>query len=226
MRRKLKDQLMRLSFGELTPEEAGVVQREAAGDPESRQMMRDCQSMRSDLGLLKNIPPDQLSTERLKQAILAKGLEPAPSTGSSFGWVWMPVTVALIAFSMATWNGQGPRVPVGGNIEKRLPSASGSPIFIAPRLEAMNEASNVTTADSSSTFTITAVDAPEAVAIAHTGQSARRVEPPMPITDGSQIALVIPDREPLVMIASDSDDDTGAKKATEVDSANDVLISG
>src|SRR5438128_37793 len=100
MRRKLEDKLLMLSFGDLTPEEARQVQSEAAGDPEAQKILQEYQAIRSNLKLLKDVPEDQISAERLRFAILEKGLE-RKSAPSPYGWLWMPAAVALFAFSLA-----------------------------------------------------------------------------------------------------------------------------
>ncbi|MFZ4509177.1 MAG: hypothetical protein ACOYON_15935 [Fimbriimonas sp.] len=45
---------------------------------------------------LREIPEDQISTERLRDAILSSGLRPEP-VAPRWGWLWMPLTAAMAA---------------------------------------------------------------------------------------------------------------------------------
>ena len=103
MNGKFEEKLLRLAYGETTPKESAAIERQAQADPEAARTLAEYRQMRTDLDLLSEIPPDQFSKERLRDAILGQGLKPLPMpTSSRWGWTWMPISAFAIAFGWLT----------------------------------------------------------------------------------------------------------------------------
>ncbi len=103
MNGRFEERLARLAFGDITPEEARELEREATRNPEVARVLSEYRAMRDGLrGLSETVPPDQMSKERLRDAILAQGLRPVaePKNANPFGWLWMPVAAGALAFAM------------------------------------------------------------------------------------------------------------------------------
>ncbi len=100
MERNYEDKLMELAFGELNPEEAARLDARVEAEPLVARDLAFTRLMREDLlSLADDVPPDQLSKERLRQAILANGLHPAPLRRSlGLGWLWAPTAAFAAAF--------------------------------------------------------------------------------------------------------------------------------
>lgn len=94
--KKKNDDLLRLAFGELSAEEARAVEAHAAADPSARRELQACQDLRASLQHLPPPPPDNLSAERLRAAILDRELG-ARKPGFSWSWSWAPYALAAIA---------------------------------------------------------------------------------------------------------------------------------
>lgn len=99
--------MAQLAFGDLSPKEAAELERQAQQDPEAARRLNEYRAMRSSLrGLSESVPPDQLSKERLRAAILAGGLQSQrePETARR-NWLWMPVMAAAASYVVLTlWN--------------------------------------------------------------------------------------------------------------------------
>lgn len=105
MNGKFEERLARLAFGDLTPEEARKLEQDAVGNPEASRVLMEYQAMRDGLrGLGADVPADQMSKERLRDAILGQGLRPAPAEPARNGltWLWMPTVACAIAFGIFT----------------------------------------------------------------------------------------------------------------------------
>lgn len=98
------ESIIALAFGELTEAEATKLKAEIAGNEESRELLAGYAAMKEDLKRLE-VPPHQLSTERLRDAILGQGLKPKPV----FPWklAWMPVAAAAVAVLASQFMGSG-----------------------------------------------------------------------------------------------------------------------
>ena len=112
MNGKLEEQLAQLAFGDLTPDEAARIEAQVKGDPEALRALNTYHGMRSELRGLRDVPADQMSNERLRDAILAQGLKPKPVAGKSiWGWGWMPVAAGALAVAMMMVRGGGTPEP-------------------------------------------------------------------------------------------------------------------
>ncbi len=228
MKRKLEDQLIRLSFGDLSKEEADRIRAEVRGDAEATRMLDELQGLKSDLRSLKDVPPDQLSTERLRHAILNQGLKPKKTMGPIVGWLWAPATVMLLVFSVSLMRLRlsEPRLPHVGGIN--APAPRHNPVVTPSQ---GTQSTGDAAAQDDESFVDDSSSDYRPVARAHPSSSRiKRIEGaiqsgiPDKTDPGDDVAMT--PSSPLVLIATDSDNDTGAKRATEVDSPTDVLISG
>ncbi|CAN5617129.1 hypothetical protein BH11ARM2_BH11ARM2_25900 [soil metagenome] len=95
-----EDRLVRFAFGDVDERERAEIEAMVANDPEAKRTVEQYRSMRHDFSRLKEVPEDQLSRERLRDAILARGLrtDAAPER-SKFGWAWMPLAACVLAFA-------------------------------------------------------------------------------------------------------------------------------
>jgi hypothetical protein len=110
MNGKFEEKLAELAFGDLSPEDAKRIEAQAMADPEAARALIEFRTMRSGLKDLHDVPEDQMSKERLRDAILAQGLKPQPERSPSpFGWLWMPATAAVLAAAFMLMRG-GPSV--------------------------------------------------------------------------------------------------------------------
>lgn len=108
MNRKLEDKLVDLAFGELTPEDAVRVEAATARDHQAAHLLSAYRDLKGDLKLLADIPEPQISTDRLRDAILSSGLQQAPkeTPANSRRWLWMPAGACVLAFAAVMLRGQ------------------------------------------------------------------------------------------------------------------------
>lgn len=108
MERNYEDKLMDLAFGELNPEEAARLEARMEAEPNAARDLAFTRTMREDLlALSRDVPADQLSKERLRQAILGNGLHPMPMRRPlGLGWLWAPATAFVAAFVLVLLRSQ------------------------------------------------------------------------------------------------------------------------
>ncbi|RYG39508.1 hypothetical protein EON81_00715 [bacterium] len=95
-----EDRLVRFAFGDVNEQEQTEIEALIARDPDARRTVDQYAAMRSDFGRLREVPEDQMSRERLRDAILARGLKSeAEPEKSRWGWMWMPVAACTLAFA-------------------------------------------------------------------------------------------------------------------------------
>lgn len=253
MKRKTEDQILQLAFEEMTPELAAAYERDALLDPEASCALADYRQIKADLRMLADIPPDQLSKERLREAILDRGLKPKPVRRTS--WAWMPMTAAAVAAAafllrphppVSTRVAIGPRQNIFSIPKVATPGDSAVAGRVAP--PASSEEIDVPTAamraaiyDPSSRHSSTrrhhlrtdiqigTGDMKEFDLTANISPQSS-VTPPTGKTSSpsgadSQPAASTPSA-PIVLIDSEKDGSTGASKATEVNSTSNVVVGG
>jgi hypothetical protein len=128
MNRKFEDNLLRLAFEEISPEEAAELEREARQDPDALLALTQYRSLRAGLKDLAEIPAEQLSKERLRDAILARGLEHKKAPQRGIGWAWMPLTAAALAVVFMNFR---PHAPV----DPRVMASRTPNLFQIPRID-------------------------------------------------------------------------------------------
>lgn len=242
MNKKLEEKLVMLAFGDMSPEETERLEREVAGNREAMMVLDDYRGMRTGLKAIGEIPEHQLSTERLRHAVLNRGLK--PKSRPQLGWLWMPTTAAVLAFGVFFFQHR-PQTGTPGSFALGIDSSSVAPSTIdepgdafalatasgqissvAPPAPAVTLVSHVTrhrtrNADSSHVADLMArVSAEfdnELMASANTTvpSSALASNETKPVSEA-----------PIVLIDSTRDAQTGAQKATEVDSASNVIVGG
>jgi hypothetical protein len=89
-------------FGELTDSEMSRLSRKIQHDPAAQVELKSYEEVARSLNLLREVPPDQLSKDRLRHAILERGLSPALEPEPRRNWIWMPVSAFLLALLLVT----------------------------------------------------------------------------------------------------------------------------
>jgi hypothetical protein len=207
---------------------------------------------------MADIPEHQLSTERLRHAILNQGLKPKPAR-RQIGWLWMPATAMVLAFSIAIIrNMNSSALPqVGGPVADNRLSTDGSnlpdSVVAEPRLE--NAFAFATASGEIISVEKKAASAAKPSVHRRTHREAASDEgaqleelkdaikkefenmastPPVAVKalaasepkPAAKRSAVVAEEAPIVIIDSTKDKTTGAQRATEVDSASNVLVGG
>lgn len=233
MNRHDEERIAMLAFGELEGTELAKVQELVQRDSEAAKLLAKYEGMRSDLRLLRDVPPEQLSTDRMRDAILGQGLKPE-RTRNWFGWVWIPAGAAAFAFFATVMLRQGPdgSGQPTALIENSRPTYVSD--FVVPKFgeslsepdwfaDAIGDAAPAVAETSTKT-------APVAIrrtitrrnALSKSGSSR---------SGGLQYAVAEPSRPyegaPVVVISSERDSETGVRRAFEIDAEGmqDVLVS-
>lgn len=127
------DQLLNCAFGDITPDEAMRIEADAARNAELRERLDSYQNLRAGLRALGDKVPDhQLSNERLRDAILARGLSTTARPISSPRWwqmAWMPIAAAAIAAVVFMAK---PNRPVTPSVAIK----QGDNLFVVPTIDA------------------------------------------------------------------------------------------
>lgn len=228
-----------LAFGDLTESEAAQVRAMAEGDPEAAQALRTYESMRSDLRSMSGaVPADQLSKERLQDAILKRGLNPQPQPRRWLGWVMAPAAMTVIFALVLAFQMERQPTPVVYNDEP-LPEASPLAREDTPTLKA----------DPGQTVSIEKLaleDEPETISVEKPVVSTvKKSTPKKRPSNGTRVAKLdkpaveraveapkpsfatIPtsmDAPKIVLIQNDKDMTTGALKAVETEAYSGVLV--
>lgn len=108
MAKKREEELIDLVFGDLPQDRADRLHQAIDQDPELRRAYDCYQEMREDLASLREVPDDQLSVERLRHAILARGLEERKSRRLLPSWTWMPASSMALAAVLVAARGWMP----------------------------------------------------------------------------------------------------------------------
>ncbi|HVT13515.1 MAG TPA: hypothetical protein VHE55_14720 [Fimbriimonadaceae bacterium] len=250
MNKKLEDKLAMLAFGDLSPEETARLEQEVAGDPKAVMVLREYRDMRNGLKALHDIPEHQLSTERLRHAVLNQGLK--PKTRPQLGWLWMPAVAAVFMFGVVFVRNMHQQSPLAG-VGSGASFAQSNPTPVAMN-EPMGDPFEYATANGDVLSVAATRPAPKVMA-ASNHVSRHRSDSRLISDLKAQVAMEFdnvyqadivpqprvssvasrskPERETassapstIVMIGTSKDANTGAQKATEVDSAGDVIVGG
>jgi hypothetical protein len=110
MKHRYEEDLIRLAFGELQGPEEERARSLVREDARAEELYRQYCDIREGLGQLPT-PDHQLSTERLRHAILDRGLAPE-RRGIGWRWSWAPglatIAVAALFLRLQPWNPVGP----------------------------------------------------------------------------------------------------------------------
>ena len=86
MRKRFEEELAQLAFGDLSSDRAAELRARADADPDAAQTFDTYCRMKEELrSLAVDVPAEQLSTERLRDAILKRGLTEKPMARTP-GW--------------------------------------------------------------------------------------------------------------------------------------------
>lgn len=99
MNRRNEEKLINLAFGELSQEEAAALQAQMSADPKTARLLSDYRQIKTDLPRLNDIPEMQLSGDRLRDAILQRGLKKT-NRWPLLGWMVAPGLAALLAVAL------------------------------------------------------------------------------------------------------------------------------
>jgi hypothetical protein len=106
-----------LAFGEFSETEAAELETLAGADPIAAKQLQELRCLKSDLKALSEIPPHQLSNDRLRDAILGQGLK--PKSVFDWSWIWMPALSCVL---------------VGGLMFGLRHRPTGDPGFVSPQV--------------------------------------------------------------------------------------------
>jgi hypothetical protein len=260
MNRKYEDQLIELAFGDMTPEEARRLEEQALADPEAARALQTYRDVRDGLRAMAVVPEHQLSNERLRDAILARGLDNKKKE-SSRTWWWMPVGAMAMAFALVFMRNNtatnDPQVMVVQSTPKTTVAKNESAAATNPVAAAIQTKSVSTEPEPKPAEPLTVVSPEPEVrtVVRYVERPVYRVrevvrEVPKPTRPKAEVSVdkgasavvamtkptdlppVLPDEladktaQPIVLIASEQDAQTGAQVATEVDNASNVLVGG
>lgn len=250
MNRRFEDKLAELAFGDLSPEEAAKLEREMGADPKAMAALSTYREMREGLKGLSEVPEDQLSRERLRDAILTQGLKPAPVPApANRSWLWMPATACLLGFALmvslnfARKPHRDTQIVLGGRLPGlalethkeplALSGPSGQSPTFGPFLQKPTVVAKAPAEErhdpNEADVRLTANND-----LADSAYDPDLGNPPAP--DPRDASLQTPSKAtvqadaagsgPIVLIGPDTDQQTGACKATEVGNSSNVLVGG
>ncbi|MBS1718171.1 MAG: hypothetical protein JSS72_10625 [Armatimonadetes bacterium] len=232
--------IISLAFGEIPADEADRLRAELCKDPAIAKELAEFESLQASLHLLNDIPPSQLSSERLRDTILRQGLKPQ-SRPWWIGWGWAPVAAFVAVFALTNYK-MSLREP---EIRVSLDAISNPVAMVAPQ--------GLGTGPTSTLVTKSAPVASKNLAKATlTSQPAkkrrhRKVEEEsdpnlyamvtssvpggLPISNDAALPMikqapVSSDQGQVVLINSEVDEHSGAQKAQEVEGTPSVPVGG
>lgn len=98
---RFDDRLIAFAFGELGPEETARFEQELSRHPEWQAALDELRTLKGDLRRLQEVPECQLSTERMRDAILRREMDQRVKTGRRATWLVGPV--ASVAAMGTLW---------------------------------------------------------------------------------------------------------------------------
>lgn len=259
MKHRYEDDLAMLAFGELPEAEAAPLRQIIEKDPEAASVYATYREMAGGLKLLP-VPEHQLSTERLRDAILNQDIKQR-SRAPFWQWLWGPIAVGAAAYLFMSFvnSGNRPLIPTPGsdkpilvdtgapdmadatppkNLHVTMPE--GNPVPSGPPRGAAERAG--TPSKSTHTGGPVAMNTKRSDGrngLANSDRSNAKREPVVlgaeAISSDIENAVAMnavmtepftPDTQPLILIRSDKDAATGANRAMEVSTSNNVLVGG
>lgn len=257
MKSRREDEIIQMAFGE-----PGVnVHQESLTTEEAKQVALMAQ-LKQDLKSL-SVPEHQLSTERLRHAILSEGLERPKAPFAWTKWLVAPIATGIAAFAITTmWNmAQTPSEVSIVTSPTAVSTSSGSEAVLEPSLghwanpdlNQMMERAQAAPVTADSAVAAPSVRIPVERKVASRSTRNPRVTATQPETErlsevtemataGIRSAYdsvepnalrstgiseeAAPAATTIVVIEPTKDSQTGANRAVEVTSSNDVLIGG
>lgn len=231
MRWEREEQVIRMAFGE-GKLESGI----AENDAELKRLAEQYRAMRSDMDLLREIPECQLSVERLRDAILGAGIRQSPEPRRLWlATAFAAACTALIGLGLLRqWNSG----TVRDDEHRRLAASSKEAEITVPAVEPPDPPSAAeavgkrpVTERSPVVVHRTGPRQPRTIRFAVAPKTPKTlVEPSAATSNRGSAATTVTDSvagsEPVVLIMPEQDDATGAQRASEMESADHVVIGG
>ena len=250
MNGKFEEKLTQLAFGELSPKEAARVEAQASKDPEALRMLNSYRGMKSGLSDLTEIPEDQFSKDRLRDAILTQGLKPkAVDRSGGWNWLWMPTAACVLAAGLMMFGPFGSRSnePVvainDGAVASTLLAQSPliksfdfSPKEVKPtpviKKNPVRVAMNTVSQNDERQQADELIpmgnedDEPVKKSALQASLPKTTISTPNSVIDDTTEPVLTSPTPPIVLIEENKDEMTGANRATEVGTASNVVIGG
>ena len=112
MFRRKDDDLLNYAFGDMDAKEAQIFEAGLIGDTEAAKQAEFLRDLRSDLQSFRDVPEMQYSKERLREAILGKGLTPAKAPLPWWNFALAPAALASVAALIFVMTQSGPKETV------------------------------------------------------------------------------------------------------------------
>lgn len=93
---RLDDLILRAAYGEASAEDLAELKLRAAADPKIQAKLDRHLAVCGAMQSLKEVPVNQLSNERLREAVLRQGLKPEAKRSSIWSWAWMPTASFIL----------------------------------------------------------------------------------------------------------------------------------
>lgn len=246
MKNKLEEKLAMLAFGDLSPEDTARLENEVAEDGEARRILNQYRGMRLDLKAMAEVPEHQLSTDRLRHAILNEGMKrtkPRPQ----FGWLWMPAAVCALVFGGLMLRDRNSALPVAikaptndsvvtdyPGSEFAFATAGGEILSVggdqvapspAPQIVSRRSYANRSKDNERDLEILKERVMEEFQNTMMASQNPTNASMSLASAPAAS-ERAVPAAAPIVLIDSAKDKSTGAQRATEVDSASNVVVGG
>ncbi len=247
MNKRLEDRIIELAFEERS--ESGAA--EVAKSPEAAARLLEYRTMRSALGQLRELPEHQLSTERMRQALLHRGLK----RRRAFPWQGLGYLAVAAGFFVCAFFvskdvrraiGPAPKIEGGGMAANAATPASptydfnplqwassntaapdeSAPVGVAPRLHAHALHNDYAFAEHdrpASRLANMVVESNPRGRITPGSSPDPSAAHPKNLTKS---ANSVPLSSAMVLIQPQTDADTGLDTAKEVSASGDVLVGG
>jgi anti-sigma factor RsiW len=247
--RKREEELIELVFGDLPSERADRLRQAIDQDPELRRAYECYLEMREDLASMRDVPEDQLSLERLRHAILARGLEEQKNRRLFPGWLWMPASsmaLAAVLISARGWMpGPEPKYVTDATLDTSGPAVALDLPASLRKAVVREVASNETAPQArpqpkvrrnSERRNARAENGPVLVAMSTPAESKtvleeKEEEKAQPVVTEKTSATMVadaPSAEPpaVVLIQEEGSEGMGAMRAVEMESFQHVVVGG
>ncbi len=250
MKHRLEDDIARLAFGDLSGAQAERLRREIDADPVARGLLQEYREISDGLRLMP-VPEHQLSTDRFRNALLGQGLRRPKFV--SWHLAWIPVAAGVLGFVITqSWKAHeftsfDPKDVRDAAVAHGTPSLdieapaalseSGvpvSPIRVATTSiggrDAARRPRTLAGSPSRGATNPSVADRPALISFAEAtaalSDSIATAVVEGAIDEGGLRDARSAKKDVLVIIGAESDGETGARKATEVSSASNVVVGG
>ncbi len=241
MKRRQEEELIQMAFGEM-PEST-------LGCPDAQAKLRSYCELRQGLQSLKDIPEMQMSTERLRDAILSGGLKPSPEPKVSLSWIAASMAVCAVGFMAVSR--MGPQGASGPVVFKEGPATISAPVVMnweptSPKIDAQNwlgftdaianEGTEVQLARKSNPIRIArkAIDGkksapvapPAAVIASKSAEPAPGDVKAKSAADMNTTPITSAENNDIIVIDAQAQNDEGISRAREVRPTTNVVVGG